>query len=334
MKRRRQESIGNPDAVVFRGTGGDVVPIERGATPSRGRGSGFSSGASHRSSFVGDPSGGSGGSRGGWQGSSRGGWQGSNRGGWQGSSRGSWQGSSRGGWQGSSRGGFAARSGGQFEPCWICGSEDHRRRDCPNKLEGADGHLIQRKLVCLKCRRLGHRASECTSSSSGGGAADVLGKATDSLCFNCGANGHSCFTCPEPKVGGGMSFATCFLCGKTGHLAKSCDKNERGVYPRGGSCKVCGSVKHLAKDCDQQVEVGVELKVAEATEESDGPSASEIANAAPAGSRGDDLDGSFAPLITDPDATGADSGDTAEAGAAKTRKSKKAGGSKKHGGRY
>jgi hypothetical protein len=256
--KRRLEAAGSSDSVVFRASG-ESIPIERG-----GRG---------RSDFGGNARGGTG---------PRG--FGNFRGGFRDGSRGGFGGSFRGG----PRGGFGrGGNGGAFEPCWICGSSAHRRRDCPHKLENSEGLVIQRKLACLKCRRLGHKAADCTMST-----ADALGSgATGALCFNCGVAGHSCFTCPSAKVGNGMTYASCFLCGKTGHLAKSCEKNTLGVYPRGGSCKVCGSIRHLAKDCDAAAESGA---VAADGGSTSYPAALPELSAPTAVGTGDDLDGSFA----------------------------------------
>ena len=352
-KRRRDEAAANPDAIVFRG-GGDTVAIQRGASPGAACGGGgfrgsfgrggeaghsfeggrgaFGGGRGGRGAFGGGRGGFSDGGRGAFGG--RGGF-GGGRGGFGDRGRGAFGGGRGGrGAFGSSRGGGGG-GGGQFEPCWICGADDHRRRDCPNKLEGSDGHLIQRKLVCLKCRRLGHRASECTTSASSGAVDALTGGVrggADAMCFNCGGTGHGVFQCPEPKVGGGMSFATCFLCGKTGHLAKSCEKNERGVYPRGGSCKVCGSIKHLAKDCDQEgggdaaaEAVGADGVASAADEDAAAEAVGDTPRASAAGGGrvggGDDLDGSFAPT-QDAD-EGGDAGVGEASAAAKPRKKTK-----------
>jgi hypothetical protein len=134
----------------------------------------------------------------------------------------------------------------RFDPCWICGSQEHRRRDCPHKLDGGDGKSIQRKLVCLGCRQRGHLLKECRQQGANiGGTAE----AETVVCFNCGSNEHRLRDCREPQIAGGTSFAHCFICKQKGHLSRDCPNNSKGQYPRGGSCKGCGSIAHLAKDC-------------------------------------------------------------------------------------
>lgn len=136
----------------------------------------------------------------------------------------------------------------QYQECWICGQTDHRRSDCP-KLQ--EQNNIQKKVVCLGCRRIGHKLAECPqkgknyhTQQGGEGATDGGG-----TCFNCGGV-HRLRDCPEPRNGTHLPFAMCFVCNSKGHLAKDCPENkERGLYPRGGGCKACGSVYHFVKDC-------------------------------------------------------------------------------------
>ena len=145
---------------------------------------------------------------------------------------------------------------GKFEECWICGGTDHRRSNCPNKqMDNDDGHMIQRKLVCLGCRRRGHVLANCPDrmnqktflNSSNTNAGNNNGP----ICFNCGEPGHNIYNCPEPKLATGANFATCFICHQPGHLSKDCPKNKHGLYPRGGGCKICGSNLHLVRDCPE-----------------------------------------------------------------------------------
>jgi hypothetical protein len=298
MKRRREaEAAGHGDSIVLR-TSGEAIPIERGRLPSSSftaRGGGTSQNFRRGYSDRGGASGRGGAQLGyGARGASQFGFGA--------------RGGAQPGFRGGSNFGFrAAGSGGAFEPCWICGSEDHRRRDCPNKLE-IDGHTIQKKLVCLKCRRLGHKASECTSASN------TLLSSTSDVCFNCGEAGHSCFSCPKDKLGNGMTFASCFICEKKGHLAKQCEKNTSGVYPRGGSCKICGSIRHLARDCDAVQHVTI-TEVPESDLQHIEETVSESAGSGAHGQTrsfrttvcGDDLSDSFAaPEAPDADADAAD----------------------------
>jgi hypothetical protein len=181
----------------------------------------------------------------------------------------------------------------KFEECWICGSADHRRRDCPKGARRDDGSLIQATVVCLACRRRGHRLADCPSrgagglqpaaEAGGGGGGGAGGGAA--LCYRCG-EAHHLRDCPAPSRGGALPFAHCFVCvrafsplsssratpsssppqrflarphtpqGRKGHLASGCPDNKNGVYPRGGSCKVCGSTAHLAADCPVEAAAG------------------------------------------------------------------------------
>ena len=169
----------------------------------------------------------------------------------------------------------------RFEECWVCGSTDHRRRDCPTGDRRDDGSLIQATVVCLGCRRRGHRLADCPDRSTlagggaGGGGAGAAAPgwpsgaqqqqqpqsqgfaaaAAAALCYRCGES-HHLRDCPAPKRDGSLPFAHCFVCGRSGHLASACPDNKQGVYPRGGSCKVCQSTAHLAKDCPVEAAAG------------------------------------------------------------------------------
>lgn len=143
-------------------------------------------------------------------------------------------------------GGAGAAGGqGRYEECWICGQTDHRRSDCPNKAEwGADRHSVQRKLVCLGCRKKGHVLKDCPDQGALGDKGGAF------CCYNCGSTEHGIHACPEPQIGSGFSFASCFVCNSKGHLSRDCPKNaQHGLYPRGGGCKRCGSTAHFVKDC-------------------------------------------------------------------------------------
>ncbi len=158
---------------------------------------------------------------------------------------------------------------GRFEECWLCGSCEHRRRDCPNRFtqlgDGGDGtqQVFQRRVQCLGCRKIGHLVKDCpvragsalatslstdVSRSKKGDEDEERGGGGSTRCYNCGG-AHRLKECTEPKVGGGTSYATCFVCQQTGHIARSCPKNTHGIYVSGGSCKRCGSVEHLVSEC-------------------------------------------------------------------------------------
>jgi hypothetical protein len=181
-------------------------------------------------------------------------------------------------------------SSGRFDPCWICGSAEHKRSGCPHKLIG-DGHSVQRKLICLGCRRRGHVLAECPDK----GAASA---ATRPVCFNCGSVDHRLHECTEARMGTGVAFASCFVCNAKGHLSKDCPSNKHGMYPRGGGCKHCGSNEHLVKDCQTHASRGAPLRPTETLRASE--EAPNIAPAAPAKrlrtGGDDDLDGNFASL--------------------------------------
>lgn len=138
-----------------------------------------------------------------------------------------------------------SQKGGKYEECWICGSTDHRRSECPNAMQrkGEMDKRIQAKLVCLGCRKVGHIVKDCPEKGS---------NYAKSICFNCGESSHSLRDCPQPRKGSSLPFASCFVCNEKGHLASACPKNkDRGVFPKGGACLRCGSTAHLAINCDK-----------------------------------------------------------------------------------
>ena len=102
----------------------------------------------------------------------------------------------------------------KFEECWICGSFEHRRRDCPKGARRDDGSLIQATVVCLACRRRGHRLADCPDRAAGAlrpAAAPGGAGAGAALCYRCG-EAHHLRDCPAPSRGGALPFAHCFVC--------------------------------------------------------------------------------------------------------------------------
>ncbi|RYR50866.1 hypothetical protein Ahy_A06g025872 [Arachis hypogaea] len=99
-------------------------------------------------------------------------------------------------------------------------------------------------LICLRCRRRGHRAKNCPEVQ--------VGSNYDKYCYNCGETGHSLANCPHHVQEGGTKFAECFVCKQQGHLSKNCPQNAHGIYPKGGCCKICGGVTHLVRDCPEK----------------------------------------------------------------------------------
>jgi len=127
-----------------------------------------------------------------------------------------------------------------------------------------------RNVVCFRCRKRGHPASECTEANADGegegegegeGATVAAGNGPK-VCYLCGSTEHGLGECPQnkraPRTPSGridyarmdLPYAQCFVCGETGHLASQCEKNEgKGIFVNGGGCRICGSKLHIAADC-------------------------------------------------------------------------------------
>jgi hypothetical protein len=113
------------------------------------------------------------------------------------------------------------------------------------------------KIICLRCRKPGHKMSVCTQQAAVSNISD-----DKKICYKCGAKEHSLANCPnkEGQESEDLPFAKCFICGENGHLSGTCVKNERGKYPKGGACKICGDVRHFGKDCPLKAKKGHQLK--------------------------------------------------------------------------
>ena len=121
-----------------------------------------------------------------------------------------------------------------FQPCWICASTSHRRRDCPERFtdDGAR-ELRQQKIVCLGCRRRGHQLSACPDASGGGLVS------TAKVCYNCGSSEHARRDCAEPLTANGAGFASCFVCKQRGRVKPTAQR-------RGSATACTGAAPHLA----------------------------------------------------------------------------------------
>jgi len=126
------------------------------------------------------------------------------------------------------------------------------------------------KLVCFKCRKVGHILSDCPlndskKSSTNEKTFSVNHKKAKmdqeaSICYKCGSTHHSLKDCPDlshaEKASGRLDysklqlpFATCFICNQMGHLSSQCPQNQKGIYIKGGECRQCGAKDHLFIHC-------------------------------------------------------------------------------------
>lgn len=135
-----------------------------------------------------------------------------------------------------------------------------------------------RDVICYRCRKRGHAASDCITSVSGkaGDKAVMDGN----ICYRCGSIEHGLARCPQIKTTRGrkldytqldLPYAECFICGETGHLASCCERNNgHGIYVNGGSCRSCGSVGHLSSDCPKKTEKNSKPSSYNTDEDADG----------------------------------------------------------------
>ena len=131
----------------------------------------------------------------------------------------------------------------------------HQRRD--SKID----HMKNKNVVCFRCRKKGHTASECTfkfvdgdnNNDNDNNNESNLIRAPSNLCFRCGSTDHRLNACPKRNKKGDandeLPFAKCFVCGEMGHISSQCSRNKNGIYVNGGCCRNCGSKDHLASKC-------------------------------------------------------------------------------------
>lgn len=113
----------------------------------------------------------------------------------------------------------------------------------------------QSHLVCFKCRKKGHMASNCPEFGNNN-ANDHHG---GGICYKCGSHDHGLSMCPKLPKGTtrqdwnslDLPYASCFVCHQKGHLASQCTQNTHGIYVNGGECRLCGSNQHRATDCPE-----------------------------------------------------------------------------------
>jgi len=143
-------------------------------------------------------------------------------------------------------------------------ARDRRERNFSKKRD--------QNLVCFRCRKRGHSASDCKAAENDDGhLADEGGRSGGGrMCYKCGSTEHGLDGCPRLRNASrtaskrridyskiDLPFAQCFICNKAGHLASQCENNDgKGIFVDGGSCRKCGSKLHIAADCTDGVEKG------------------------------------------------------------------------------
>jgi len=162
--------------------------------------------------------------------------------------------------------------------------EERRIKYTLKAREKRNNDMLQRKnqkLVCFKCRKVGHILSDCPfndyhTTSSNEKAEPSRNRHnkrnrdnipmkqghSSSICYKCGSTDHSLKDCPELSHAEKSSssgkidysklqlpFATCFVCSQMGHLSSQCPQNQHGIYVKGGECRQCGAKDHLFIHC-------------------------------------------------------------------------------------
>jgi cellular nucleic acid-binding protein len=83
------------------------------------------------------------------------------------------------------------------------------------------------KVMCFKCKELGHYVSKCPGRYNKVNMQDSVKKDNSkTLCWNCREPGHYAKECPEPNMQKGTDLVTCQKCNQKGHYASRCEEKS------------------------------------------------------------------------------------------------------------
>lgn len=77
------------------------------------------------------------------------------------------------------------------------------------------------KIVCYKCKEVGHIERKCPQNVSRRGEETARSKRMHRRCFNCGRHGHLASACSKPA-----NNKSCYKCGEGGHISRDCPVAE------------------------------------------------------------------------------------------------------------